>query len=219
MFRVNSYNFFARSVIRYTSGSGRHSVLAQNRVPIYNQHSRQIHGSSPTTSSSASTFRERLAILQRNGTPEITIGLLILSVVGIDYALQTRTDNQRDDMYRELEREVRKDEEKTRIEDRRMLNNGTATKYKFQCIIRKVPQTFDGHKCLKDVKEGDIVGVIEEGVGPGGQYNLCSIERSTTKEGDVKDTKEGGTKDVSIGWFPCSCLEKIEMTQEIEKKQ
>jgi len=169
----------------------------QNRVSVYNQFSRQIHDGS-----TASTFRERLAILRRNGTPEISFGLLILSVVGIDYALQTRTDNQRDDMYRELEREVRKDEEKTRIEDRRMLNNGTATKYKFQCIIRKVPQTFDGHKCLKDVKEGDIVGVIEEGVGPGGQYNLCSIERT-------KDSKEGDTKEVSIGWFPCSCLEKI----------
>ena len=208
MFRVN---FFARSVIRYT-GSGRHSVFTQyNRVPIYNQCSRQIHDGNSSASSSASTFRERLAILRRNGTPEITIGLLILSVVGIDYALQTRTDNQRDDMYRELEREVRKDEEKTRNEDRRMVNNGTATKYKFQCIIRKVPQTFDGHKCLKDVKEGDIVGVIEEGVGPGGQYNLCSIERSTAKE--------GSTKDVSIGWFPCSCLEKIKKNQKIEKKQ
>jgi len=217
MFRVN---FFARSVIRYTGGSGRHSLFIQNRVLIYNQYSRQIHDVNSSTSSSASTFRERLAILRRNGTPEITIGLIILGVVGIDYALQTRTDNQRDDMYRELEREVRKDEEKTRNEDRRMLNNGTATKYKFQCIIRKVPQTFDGHKCLKDVKEGDIVGVIEEGVGPGGQYNLCSIERGTTKEGDtVKDTKEGGTKDVSIGWFPCSCLEKLEKTQKIEKKQ
>jgi len=201
MFRY--HNFFARSVLRCKPKTISNT---QNRVPIYNQYSRQIHDGSSPTSSSAPTFRERLAILRRNGTPEITIGLLILSVVGIDYALQTRTDNQRDDMYRELEREVRKDEEKTRIEDRRMLNNGTATKYKFQCIIRKVPQTFDGHKCLKDVKEGDIVGVIEEGVGPGGQYNLCSIERT-------KISKEGDKKEVSIGWFPCSCLQKIEKKQ------
>ena len=70
--------------------------------------------------------------------------------------------------------------------------------------IRKVPQIFDGYKCLKDVKEGDIVGVIEEGIGPG-QYNLCSIERSTANEEDKNE--------VSIGWFPCSCLQNIENKQ------
>ena len=63
-------------------------------------------------------------------------------------------------------------------------------------------------------KRGEVRlrGVIEEGIGPGGQYNLCSIERT-------KDLKEGDTKEVSIGWFPCSCLEKIEKEQKIKKKQ
>ena len=95
-----------------------------------------------------------------------------------------------------------------------MLRKGGATNPLFQCTIRKAPQNFDGHKCLKNVKVGDVVNVIEEGVGPEGQYNLCSIVRSTTT---AKKNNNGGDDDgndsvenVSIGWFPCSCLEKME---------
>ena len=147
--------------------------------------------------------------LRRNGTPEIAVGTIILAVVGIDYALQVRNDQQRDEMYKQLEREVRRDEATTRIKDKKMLDEGLTTKIKFKCTIRKVPQAFDGHKCLKNVKVGDIVGVIEEGVGPDGQYNLCSIERGTAKKQAKEDASEKEQR-YSIGWYPCSCLEKIE---------
>jgi hypothetical protein len=83
-----------------------------------------------------------------------------------------------------------------------LLEEGIGNTLKFHCTIRRVPQNFDGHKCLQNVKVGDVVGVLDEGVGPGGQYNLCMIER--VKELSYDDPR------FSIGWFPCSCLEKLE---------
>lgn len=172
---------------------------------------RQIHNEpSKGASSSSSTFRERLGELRRNGTPEIAIGSVILALVGVDYALQSRTDREREDVFRQLEREVRRDEAASRREGRRMVDGGAAAACKFKCVVRRVPQNFDGHKCLTNVREGDVVGVVEEGVGPGGQYNLCSIERrGGAREDSGGDSPEDGPA-VSIGWFPISCLEKIE---------
>jgi len=164
---------------------------------------RRIHDG--PSGSSSPTFSERLGIgnWKRNGTPELAVGSIILVLVGIDYILQARNDQQREDVYKQLGREVRRDEATTRREEK-ILNEGVAANPKFKCIVRKVPQNFDGHKCLTNLKIGDIVNVIEEGVGPGGQYNLCSI---------VRTAKNGGSDssgNVSIGWFPCSCLQKIE---------
>ena len=178
-----------------------------NSTPVV----RQIHAQPSTTSTS---FRERLGALRRNGTPEIAIGSIMLVVIGMEYFLQRQDDNERENVYHQLEREVRRDEITSHNENKMLLNGGVATKTKFQCLIRKVPQNFDGHKCLKNVKVGDIVGVIQEGVGPGGQYNLCSIERidakhATNKKEDSGDDESNG-KRVSIGWFPCSCLQKVE---------
>lgn len=177
-----------------------------NSMPVV----RQIHAKPSTTSTS---FRERLGALRRNGTPEIAIGSIMLVVIGMEYFLQRQDDNERENVYHQLEREVRRDEITSRNENKMLLNGGVATKTEFQCIIRKIPQNFDGHKCLKNVKVGDIVGVIQEGVGPGGQYNLCSIERNDAKHAtnkrDSGDDESNG-KRVSIGWFPCSCLQKIE---------
>lgn len=182
-----------------------HTLHKQGNSVCY----RQMRNKSDAPSNSP-TFRERLSDLRRNGTPEIVIGFVILTVVGVDYFLQMQTDQQRQDMKHQLEREVRRDEASTHEEDKKLLNNeGAITKLKFQCIIRKVPQNFDGHKCLKNVKVGDVINVLEEGVGPGGQYNLCSIGRGNAKNA-TKDSSGEYEKRVSIGWYPCSCLEKIE---------
>lgn len=176
------------------------SLIEQNT----SQNCRQAHGKSNTSWTSA--LRDRFGEFRRNGVPEIIFGSLIFALIGVDYIIQTRNDQQRETMYKQLERDVRRDEAHSRKEERQMLDGGTATMSKFKCIIRKVPLNFDGHKCLKNVKVGDIVSVIEEGVGPGGQYNLCSIDRMSTKLGVSSSESDSRT---SIGWFPCSCLEKI----------
>ena len=196
---------FSRPSHRIINGSSHHH---QHR----HRYMRHFHGTPNRSSLSSSTFRERLVELRRNGKPEIIFGSIILTLAGIDYILQRRSDKEKDDMFQQLEREVKIDEESTRKEERLMLLDGAAHKSKFQCIIRKVPQNFDGHKCLKNVKVGDVVGIIEEGVGPGGQYNLCSIERTTAAKSASQDSTDNDSSEekISIGWFPCSCLQKIE---------
>jgi hypothetical protein len=159
---------------------------------------RQIHDS--PNGASTSTFRQRLGELRYNGSPEIVFGVIILSLAGIDYMLRVQDDKPRKEMYRQLELEVQRDEMTSRNEEKRMIAEDMVnTSLKFKCIVRRVPEQFDGHKCLQNIKVGDVVGVLEEGIGPGGQYNLCSIERNAAD----KEPK------FSIGWFPCSCLEKL----------
>lgn len=146
------------------------------------------------------TFKERLSRLRYNGTPEIAIGSLIITVVGVDYMLQLRNDQQRQDMVKQLEMQVHRDAIISRKEDKELIQKGLDPK--FRCVIRTVPDQFDGHKVLRNCKVGDIVDVLEEGVGPDRMYNLCSITRRTPNN----DKKQG----VSIGWFPTSCLQKID---------
>lgn len=160
---------------------------------------RQIHDS-PNGSASSSAFRQRLGELRYNGSPEIVFGMIILSLAGIDYVLRVQDEKPRKEMYRQLELEVQRDELTSRNEEKRMIaEDMVSTSLKFKCIVRRVPEQFDGHKCLQNIKVGDVVGVLEEGIGPWGQYNLCSIERNAA----VEESK------ISIGWFPCSCLEKL----------
>lgn len=161
------------------------------------------------------TFRERLRELRHNGTPELVFGTLIILLVAVDYALQARNDEQRSEVYRHLERDVLIDGAESRKEMMSSyLTEGQddAKQPRFNCTVRRVPENFDGHKCLTDIKVGDVVAVIDEGVGPGGQYNLCSIDRNprVNRKGlghkELTETKNT----VSVGWFPCSCLQKIE---------
>lgn len=153
----------------------------------------------------AASLRSRLSELRRNGTPEIIFGGLVLTVVGIDYYLQQRTDQQKNEMIRQFEQEVKQDEAISRKEEKELIKQGGADMTtKFQCTVRRVPKQFDGHKCLTNLKVGDVVNVLQEGVGPDNKYNLCSIDRSHPPKA-AEDEKR-----ISIGWFPCNCLEKVQ---------
>eukprot|EP00573_Skeletonema_grethae_P012858 CAMPEP_0201695808 /NCGR_PEP_ID=MMETSP0578-20130828/7656_1 /ASSEMBLY_ACC=CAM_ASM_000663 /TAXON_ID=267565 /ORGANISM="Skeletonema grethea, Strain CCMP 1804" /LENGTH=171 /DNA_ID=CAMNT_0048181713 /DNA_START=125 /DNA_END=638 /DNA_ORIENTATION=- len=161
-----------------------------NRETIFSQHKKH------SAAYILSTSREAQGA-SSNGTPEITFGGIILAVVGIDYYLQQRNDQQRNEMIRRFEEEVKQDEEVSRKEERELINNngGAGMKSLFQCIVRVVPQQFDGHKCLTNLKVGDVVNVLQEGVGPDNKYNLCSIERSAASSSSEE-------KHISVGWFP-----------------
>ena len=167
------------------------SSRCSGRVPVF----RSIHDNHH-----APTFKERLSRLRQNGTPEIAIGSLIIAVVGVDYMLQLRNDQHRQDTVKQLEMEVHRDAILSRKEDQELITKGLEPKFK--CVIRAVPDQFDGHKVLRNCKVGDVVDVIEEGVGPDRMYNLCSITRRTPNT----DNEQG----VSIGWFPTSCLQKVD---------
>ncbi|KAL7452814.1 hypothetical protein ACHAWC_004538 [Mediolabrus comicus] len=165
---------------------------------------RQFHATQ--NQHSAASLRSRLSELRRNGTPEIVFGGLVLTVVGIDYYLQQRTDQQKNEMIRQFEQEVKQDEAISRKEEKELIKQGGADMTtKFQCTVRRVPKQFDGHKCLTNLKVGDVVNVLQEGVGPDNKYNLCSIDRSQHSPKAAEDEKR-----ISIGWFPCNCLEKVQ---------
>lgn len=187
--------------VRSSSTHGTYSPLSRMNWKWMGRSScRQIHDSPNGSGASTSTFRQRLGELRYNGSPEIVFGVIILSLAGIDYVLRVQDEKPRKEMYRQLEREVQRDELTSRNEEKRMIAEDMVnTSLKFKCIVRRVPEQFDGHKCLQNMRVGDVVGVLEEGIGPGGQYNLCLIERNAAD----KEPK------LSIGWFPCSCLEKL----------
>eukprot|EP01083_Nonionella_stella_P129975 394428_1 len=128
---------------------------------------------------------------RKNGTPEITFGVLLLSALAIDQVLQTRQEDARKNMLSELEVAIQDDERKEKF------GSGIlASKEKlFDCIVRRLPKYFDGSKSLTDVEVGDKVSVVEEFVGGDKMYHLCRIE------------KNGNTM---VGWFPISCLEKLQ---------
>ncbi|KAL7487358.1 hypothetical protein ACHAW6_012956 [Cyclotella cf. meneghiniana] len=192
------------------------SINLQLRVMngIWKGTSRHTHTNRKLDGSSSPTVYGSLRELRSNGTPEIVLGCTILLLVGIDYALQVRNDYDRKFMLRQLEREVETDAREARRDIRERIQDGTGIKCLFKCSVRRVPQFFDGHRCLTNIKVGDVLNVLEEGVGPGSQYNLCSIDRSQSR-GKVGDEGDGKGV-VSIGWFPCSCLEPINDAQKNE---
>ena len=98
-----------------------------------------------------------------------------------------------------IERETRIDERKATHVANAVAEAASGKPTLFQCRVRKVHDLFDGPKSLKGVAVGDIVDIIEEGIGPGNAYNLC---RHTPAE-------EGAVSTSSVGWFPMTCLEKL----------
>uniref|UniRef100_A0A7S4KBU0 SH3 domain-containing protein n=1 Tax=Odontella aurita TaxID=265563 RepID=A0A7S4KBU0_9STRA len=137
-------------------------------------------------------FRERLRDLRSNGTPEIVFGITLLGLLAADRFVQSQQKNGRDHVVQMLEREIRAGEKAESFLPE-MANKPRL----FRCAVRKVFESFDGTKCLKGVREGDVVDVLEEGVGPGNAYNLC------------RTCEDGSDKDISVGWFPMTCLEKL----------
>mmetsp|Transcript_44340 Transcript_44340/g.82352 ORF Transcript_44340/g.82352 Transcript_44340/m.82352 type:complete len:191 (-) Transcript_44340:190-762(-) len=162
--------------------------------------SAQLHAFSSNAgegSTSRERFRERIRDLRSNGTPEIVFGLTLLGLLAADRFVQSQQRNGRDEVVRMLEREVR-----AAVDERSGATGSfppeTADQPRlFRCAVRRAPENFDGTKCLRGVREGDVVDVLEEGVGPGNAYNLCRV------------CKEGTNDDLLIGWFPMTCLEKL----------
>ena len=75
---------------------------------------------------------------------------------------------------------------------------------KFHCVVRKVGEGMN--HCLTGVRIGDVVEVLEEGVGPEQNYNLC---RLPPRPGQRNDDNSMTNVDV-YGWFPTRGLQKLE---------
>lgn len=70
---------------------------------------------------------------------------------------------------------------------------------KLYCVVRRAKGWNVTH-CLTGVQLGDVVEVLEEGVGPNQEYNLCRLpaDENNTIQEDV------------IGWFPIRFLQKLD---------
>ena len=166
-------------------------------------------GPERTTSSagigSTTTFRQRLARLRSNGTPEIVFGAGLLTLLAADQLLQSQQEAQhrsdREAVLKRLQYDVDADMAKERSDGHTLSAEEESSKPSlFQCRVMAVPKYFDGTKSLMGVEVGDVVDILSEQIGPGGTYNLCRLVR-----------QEEGKKEVvvSVGWYPMSCLEKV----------
>jgi hypothetical protein len=137
---------------------------------------------------------------KKNGTPEIIIGTAIISLISVDYYLQTQQDESRRDIMSTLQQTIRNDEQKEQKKDAEADSEAKVMESLFQCVVRKAPKFFDGSKSLMGIQIGDEVSVLKERVGPDGMYHLCRLEK--------KNEKRDSTA-ITVGWFPISCLEKL----------
>lgn len=175
----------------------------------YNQQqaaSRQCKRYTHNSNNNNKNTSSRLQSLKSNGTPEILFGSTILLLALVDYILQQNQNDihNNDDI---IKSQMMADLQSQISTDATSFHKQTKEKLKkqkkeilFQCKVKRLPVKFDGHKCLTGVQVGDVLNVIEEGVGPGGLYNLCFVKNNTIDSGDDEE-------DISLGWFPCSCLE------------
>ena len=131
---------------------------------------------------------------KNNGTPEIIIGTTIITLLGVDYYLQKQQDQSRQEIINALDIAIKRDEARETKAEIEGKGKDQSTEKLFECVVRRIPKYFDGSKCLMGVEVGDRLSVLEERVGPDGSYHLCKLER----------LKKNG-----VGWFPMSCLEKI----------
>ena len=72
----------------------------------------------------------------------------------------------------------------------------------FHCVIR---QNTGLTHCLSGVQLGDVVEVLEEGVGPERSYNLCRLPAKPAQPGQPPSLSRD-----TYGWFPIRWLQKLE---------
>lgn len=77
----------------------------------------------------------------------------------------------------------------------------------FHCVVRK---TSGLTHCLSGVRLGDVVEILEEGVGPDKAYNLCRLP--------AKDNEASLSRD-TYGWFPIRWLQKLEHYESMVREQ
>ena len=76
----------------------------------------------------------------------------------------------------------------------------------FHCVVRK---TSGITHCLSGVQLGDVVEILQEGVGPDKAYNLCRLP--------AKD--DASLSRDTYGWFPIRWLQKLDHYESMVRKQ
>lgn len=171
------------------------------RLFTYRNPCRQPHLISRLSSSSSSTnrgnptFRRTFASTStdeksRRGGVFIAAGWTLLGLVALDQVLQYRQEEEAKEHSRMLAVMQREANEMNQS------NWDTSLPTIFKCKILRVEPSLDGTKMLRGIRVGDVVEVMEEGVGPHRAYHLCRLPTT-------------GTRRESIGWYPVEFLETI----------
>ena len=163
-------------------------VRLQNIHPVGGQHNRFLATSSESSSSTSSNkLGEKLRDLWNSGTILMGLGGAGIALLVIDRTLQY-FDRQE---AKQIMASIQEEQAQKQIA---LFDKHKNTPSLFECTV-KIAYKMGGTHGLKDVKEGQVVQVLEQAVGPQGHYNLC---RTVDEQGNP----------VSIGWYPISYLEK-----------
>ena len=84
----------------------------------------------------------------------------------------------------------------------------------FECVIRRA-YPMGGSHGLPKVQVGEVVQVLQEGVGPDQQYNLCRRRQLTVRKDQNGQNGQPLQNDddddsVVVGWYPIGFMEKID---------
>jgi len=149
----------------------------------------------PTTTATATTATttpaSRFRTAWDSGSILLTLGWGGLALLTVDRYLQWRQRSQRQEavqMVKTMEEEINR--EKLRLHLQWQDNPAL-----FHCVIRRAYKQMGGSHGLRGVDIGDVVDILEEGVGPDKAYNLCRLRGKP------------GVED-QIGWFPIPFMEK-----------
>lgn len=126
----------------------------------------------------------------RRGGLFIGLGWTLLGLVALDQVLQYRQQQEANERIELLSSMQHEADEMNQVEWDISLPT------LFQCKILHVEPSLDGTKMLSNIRAGDIVEIMESGVGPNKAYHLC------------KRPAEGRRKE-SIGWYPIQFMENI----------
>ena len=135
----------------------------------------------------------------QSGTILLTIGWTGLALLVLDRYLQYQQFSERLDaaaMVQTMEEEIRREKFRLHQEwhDKPVL---------FYAVIRREYKQMGGSHGLRGAHVGDVVEILDEGVGPERAYNVCRL-RGRAEEGGV-----AGVGEDQIGWFPVAFMEKV----------
>ena len=85
------------------------------------------------------------------------------------------------------------------------IRNEGARPFLFYCVIRR---TRGLTHSISNIQVGDVVEVLEEGVGPNKEYNLCRFPAPIDQPHALD----------SVGWFPIRWLQKLEDYERIAQR-
>lgn len=126
----------------------------------------------------------------RMGTWLIRLGWGLLGLVAVDQVLQYKQEQEAKERMRML---VDMQQEANDM-NRPDWDNSLPTL--FQCKIAFVEPSLDGTKMLLNIREGDVVDIVEAKVGPNQAYHLCRRPAQ-------------GRRPESMGWYPVEFMEDL----------